>query len=86
MTKRHEQAYDKAYDAALIKAGGIARLSHELSSLSGQYISHQAVRNWKTKRSIPPEWALVMEEYHSAANFFDLVPWLRDRFEQEAAA
>ena len=86
MTKRQEQAYDKAYNAALVKAGGVSRLSHELSQRSGQYISHQAVRNWKTKRRIPPEWALVMEEFHEAANFFDLVPWLRDRFEQEAAA
>jgi len=86
LTKRQERSYDKAYDAALMKAGGVARLSHELSSLSGGYISHQAIRNWRLRRSIPPQWALVMEEYHEAANFFDLVPWLRDRALQEAAA
>lgn len=86
LTKRQQRAYDKAYGAALIKAGGIARLSHELSVLSGGYISHQAIRNWKLKRSIPPQWALVMEEYHEAANFFDLIPWLRNRAEEEAAA
>ena len=86
LTRAQERAYDKAYDAALIKAGGISRLSHELSVLADQYISHQAIRNWKEKRSIPPEWALVMEEYHEAANFFDLVPWLRERAMQEAAA
>lgn len=86
MTKRQESAYDRAYDAALIKAGGIARLAHELSTLSGQYISHQAVRNWKMKRSISPEWALVMEEFHEAANFFALVPWLQERMQREAEA
>jgi hypothetical protein len=86
LTKRQQRAYDKAYDSALIEAGGVARLSHELSVLSGGYISHQAIRNWKLKRSIPPQWALVMEEYHEAANFFDLVPWLRDRADQELTA
>jgi hypothetical protein len=86
LTKRQQQAYDKAYDAALTKAGGISRLAHELSLSSGGYISHQAIRNWRMRRSIPPQWALVMEEYHEAANFFDLVPWLRDRALEEAAA
>ncbi len=86
LTKRQQQSYDRAYGAALKKAGGVARLAHELSILSGKYITHQAIRNWRKTRRIPPQWALVMEDYHEAANFFDLVPWLRDRALEEVAA
>jgi hypothetical protein len=86
LNRQEQRAYDKAFEAALLKAGGAARLAHELSITSGDYISHQAIRNWRLKRSIPPQWALVMEEYHEAANFFDLIPWLRDRALEETAA
>ncbi len=86
LTKRQQHAYDRAYGSALKKAGGVARLAHELSVLSDTYITHQAIRNWRKTRRIPPQWALVMEDYHEAANFFDLVPWLRDRADQELSA
>lgn len=80
MTQRQNKKFDAAFELAVSQAGSIGRLAPRLSSHSGEYISHQALRNWRSDRRIPPQWALVMEDYtNGKANFFDLVPWLLPR-------
>jgi hypothetical protein len=81
LTGRQQKRYDECWGAALEQAGGINKLSTLLSAYTGEYISHQAIRNWRRcTPQIPPHWALVIEDYTDGqANFFDLCPWMLPR-------
>lgn len=81
MTDKQNKAYDRAFGIAIDRAGGsLSRLATNMCSYTGEYVSHQAFRNWKKGRSIPVHWALVLEDYTDGkANFFDLMPWLLPR-------
>lgn len=88
LTGRQQKAYDEAFAVAIAQAGGINRLAAALGAHAGDYLSHQAIRNWRRSTpAVQPQWALVIEDYtHGEANFFDMVPWLRERFKQKEAA
>ena len=80
MTSRQCKVYDEAFSAAIDKAGSISRLSTDLSQYADNYVSHQSIRTWRKNYRVPPQWALVIEEYTNGdANFFNLVPWLLPR-------
>jgi len=78
MTDKQNKAYDNAFDIAVEYAGGsLSRLATEICLYTGEYISHQAFRNWKAGRNIPVHWALVIEKYTDGeASFFDFIPWM----------
>ncbi len=87
MTDRQNKAFDKSFDAAFDQAGGsYARMATAMTQYTNEYISHQALRNWRNKRSIPVHWALVLEDMYdyNGVKFFDLVPWLHARFRNVA--
>mgnify|MGYP003646817185 CR=1 FL=1 len=80
LTLSQEIKFDLSFNRAIIRAGSIGKLAPKLSSHSGEYISHQAMRNWLADRKIPIQWALVMEDYtEGESQFFDLVPWMLPR-------
>lgn len=90
LTKMQQQKFDKAFNTAIDQAGSIGRLAVRLTQHSDEYVSHQALRNWLKARKIPPQWALVIEDYtNGKANFFDLIPWMLPRavrYSEEVAA
>lgn len=75
-TVKQKTAYSRAFDAAVDHAGSLSRLSTDISGATGEYVSHQALRNWRRNYNIPIPWALVIESYCDSVNFFDLVPWM----------
>lgn len=80
LTEKQSRKFDHAFNNAIDQAGSIGKLAPRLSAHSGEYISHQAMRNWLVIRKVPVQWALVMEDYtEGTSNFFDLVPMLLPR-------
>ena len=78
MTDKQNKAYDKAFDTAIEQSGGsLSRLATAMCGYTGEYVSHQAFRNWKAGKNIPVHWALVLEYYTEGdASFFDFIPWM----------
>lgn len=87
LTERQKSQYHAAWDVAIKQAGGVNRLATRLSSYAGEYVTHQAIRNWRRSYRVPVQWALVIEDYTDGkVDFFVMVPWLSARFKQKAAA